>query len=364
MDLSTLRQALAPLSNVGKDEHTFVVEGHNVTLRPLLPHEEVGVQRYAVEILREEEEEKSIQVDDEDPGMDRATALDYFDRFRIEVLSHAICQIGTLNLRGVDHVSTGEIVNGIPVKIPRHVAIRNLIRDGWSRTMITVGFSQYGNLVEKLARLSDKLATQSMTDLDAEIERIEKRLEDLRQERKRRLEGDPSITKDQIADLVMAGNAQEERVKDITAENDRRRTETNQEVGSFGDVPPPQPPPERPAHQPPPTHQAPPTHQSAPAERVPLTERALPTPEPVVSEADRIAEARRQAREEQLRRLNKGSSDLLSGANPIGQVGGIDAYRLPSETITPRGREESPKTETRTVVDPAAKGSLNPHFKR
>jgi hypothetical protein len=361
MDLSTLQQVLAPLSKVGKDEHTFEIEGVSVTLRPLLPHEDVGVQRYAVEILREEEEEKSIQVDDEDPGMDRATALDYFDRFRIEVLSHAICQIGAHNLRGVEHVSTGEVVNGIPVKIPRHVAIRNLIRDGWSRTMITVGFNQYGNLVEKLARLSDKLATQSMTDLDAELERLEKRLEDLRAERKRRLEGDPSITKDQIADLVVAGNAQEERVRDITAENDRRRAEANQEVGSFGDVPPPQPPPERPIQQAPP---APPTHQSAPAERVPLTERALPTPEPVVSEADRIAEARRQAREEQLRRLNEGSSDLLSGANPIGQVGGIDAYRLPSETITPRGREESPKAETRTVVDPAAKGSLNPHFKR
>ncbi len=295
--------------------------------------------------------------------MDRATALDYFDRFRIEVLSHAICQIGTHNLRGVDYVSTGEIVNGTPVKIQRGVAIRSLIRKGWSRTMITVGFNQYGNLVEKLARLSDKLATQSMTDLDAELERLETRLGDLRTERKRRLEGDPSISKDQIADLVVAGNAQEKRVRDITAENDRRRAEASPVTGSFGDAPP-HPPPARPVQQAPPTPQAPPTQQRAPEARVPLTERAIPTPEPAASEADRIAEARRQARAEQMRLLGEGSSDLLSGANPIGQVGGIDAYRLPSETITPRGREESPKGETRTVVDPAAQGTLNPHFKR
>ena len=127
LDLTTLRTVLEPLAQVGKDEHTFEVGAHRVTLRPLLPHEEVSVQRYASSFLEEREKEKGPN-SDEEAGMDRAEALDYFDRFRIEVIAHAICEIDGHSIRD-SYVLTGETTEqGVAVKVPRGQAMRELIR--------------------------------------------------------------------------------------------------------------------------------------------------------------------------------------------------------------------------------------------
>ncbi len=83
MRLSDLKAVLAPLSEIGKDEFTFHIEGADITVRPLLPHEEVSVQKFSASILDAAQQEEGATTDD---NMSRAAALDYFDRFRIEVV--------------------------------------------------------------------------------------------------------------------------------------------------------------------------------------------------------------------------------------------------------------------------------------
>ena len=129
MNLSDLKSVLAPLSEIGKDEFTFSIDGATITVRPLLPHEEVAVQKYSASILDSAQEEEGASMDDH---MSRAAALDYFDRFRIEVVAHAVCQINDNDLRGVDYIETGETLsNGKPIRVPRYVAMRDLITNTW-----------------------------------------------------------------------------------------------------------------------------------------------------------------------------------------------------------------------------------------
>ena len=206
LDLGTLKQALAPLSEVGRDESTFEVGGMTITIRPLLPLEEVEVQRYSAGVLSDIQSREGLGDEDQ---MGRAAALDYFDRFRIEIIAYSIVQVDSLDLRNVATIATGETLeNGVPVQVKRTMAMREIV-EGWSRAMITVCFSRYGELIQKIADQADKVAQTSMPDLDAEIARVEERLGRLKQERELRAAGDPSVTSRQITNLIRAGEVME-----------------------------------------------------------------------------------------------------------------------------------------------------------
>ena len=107
LDLNALKEALAPLSKIGRDEMTFETGGMQLTLRPLLPMEEVAVQRYAASVLDKIQTDEGLNPTDQ---MSRAAALDYFDRFRIEIIAYALIQIDDLDLREVKTIPTGETV--------------------------------------------------------------------------------------------------------------------------------------------------------------------------------------------------------------------------------------------------------------
>ena len=136
ISLAHLKQALEPLESFGKDEHTFQIGGLSITIRPLLPVEETQVHRYAAEVIEETKDEAT-----EDGNMSRAAALDYFDRFRIEVISHAIIQIGDLDLRREKTIATGEVLeDGTPIRVTKAAALREMIRNGF-RTRLTTSFA-------------------------------------------------------------------------------------------------------------------------------------------------------------------------------------------------------------------------------
>ena len=87
LDLSALKQALEPLTKIGRDEATFEIGGMEITILPLLPLDEVKVQRYSASVLTDIQAQEGLAEDDQ---MSRAAALDYFDRFRIEIISYSM----------------------------------------------------------------------------------------------------------------------------------------------------------------------------------------------------------------------------------------------------------------------------------
>jgi hypothetical protein len=295
ISLSHLKQALAPLETFGKNEHTFQINGLSITIRPLLPVEETHVHRYAAEIIEENKGEAT-----EDGNMSRAAALDYFDRFRIEVIAHAIIQIGGLDLRHEKTLATGEALeDGTPIKVSKASALRDMIRNEWSRTSLSLAFEAYGDLMQRLQDEADNIVRKSIDDLDIEIARLENRLVEVKAEREKRTVSDPTIFKDQVESILKADSILESADNAQRAEIQAQRTEA---VKRESVIPQTAPPP------------------GPPAPSTPPPQTTLP-PE----------------------------NDL-------------SAMRLPPQELSNRGKDTAPKG--RAELNPSPKGELNPNFRR
>jgi hypothetical protein len=186
--MEALEQALAPIEAVGKGEIDFKVNGITVTLRRLLPEEESEAQKFAVN-----------RSDDES-----SNALEYIQRFKLAILSYALVAIGSLNLRDVQYVETGETleIEGtggtpkkiVPVKILRHVAMRQMLIK-WAAPARIAMFQQYAELLNRVEDLAEEMVELAPSNLGVEIERLEQRLAKLRERQsseKESLESDVS----------------------------------------------------------------------------------------------------------------------------------------------------------------------------
>jgi hypothetical protein len=340
----------------------------------------VAVQRFSASVLDDIQAQEGLSSND---NMSRAAAMDYFDRFRIEIIANAIVQVNDLDLREADYIATGETLeNGVAVQVPRGIAMRGIVQ-GWSRAMITVCFARYGDLVQKIADLADKIAKTTLPDLDAEIERVQARLAELRADRATRAKGDPSVTASQITNLVEAGRALEheadtaiDRATDmaIKQQHEMRARQAAEKAARDSEAETPQPEtpqPETPA----PTQEA---RKSVLPDASPPPS-AFPTssgtqvqgevmssfgdgddPEVLAAEELRILEARRQAA---LARhaTEQDVRDPLRDAVQVGSVGGVETYRLPKEEISPRGQVSGKTNKTKDKEGPQS--TENPNFK-
>lgn len=378
LDLNTLKQALAPLAELGRDEMTFEAAGMQITIRPLLPLDEVAVQRFSSSILDDIQSREGLTTDD---NMSRAAAMDYFDRFRIEIIAYSIVQVDNYDLRDVKHIATGETLpNGVAVKVPKHIAMREIVQ-GWSRAMLTICFARYADLVQKVADNADKIAQTSLPDLDAEIQRVEERLAELKETRETRAKGDPSITHQQIMNLVDATNAldREKQEADARARAEvllakeraamkgvaAGRSMTDVEQPEAGQ-PEPEPEP-APVRQPVIPPSSPPPTTFGPGKGTPVAGGVVSSfgdgddPEVVAAEEQRILEARRLAAVAAQKAAAQDPIDPLRGAEPAGHVDGVAAYRLPTAEMSPRGRQ--PEAREGATVNPEISGTKNPNFK-
>ena len=389
ISLDLLREAMQPLIEVGKDEIEFDAYGTTVALRPLLPKEEVLVQRASalvVEQNRRFEESLREQTGGEDTAetdsMTRASALDYFDRFRVEIISYALVQVGALDLRGVEFIATGETLpNGNIVKVAKPVAVRPLV-ENWSRAMISLVFAKYGELMNTLNKTADEVVEDAPADLDAEIERLEARLTESKLERAKRAGGDPSITAEQIENFVGLGSNMEEGAKRAAALPSARdlsqqlREAEQQEAAPAPSQPRPRPSGPRqsvlPPTVPPPTPEPVPVKYSLPPEPPApsaFDEAVSSTSsfggedlDSLAAEEERILMARQKSAQSR-GTPSAPAKDMLSQAKPVGTVQGMDAYRLPTETISERGRKAAPSTQTGGgSVNPAPADTRNPKF--
>jgi hypothetical protein len=207
LDLAALEQALAPLEQVGMDEIAFEMDGHTIWIRPLLPREEIAAQAYAQRVIDE--------ATDDQGNVNNYEALDYFDTFRVEALSYAICQINELDLRDEEWIATGQQTDtGKKVRVKKHVAMRDIIWK-WSRPLLSAAFAKYGELLARQEQDQENLVEYEPADLDAEIDRVKIRLRRLTLEKERRAKGDVNIHAEQVMAIQGYEEAQEEATKDI-----------------------------------------------------------------------------------------------------------------------------------------------------
>lgn len=356
MNLESLKLALAPLTKFGQEEFSFDVEGTNVTVRPLLPREEIAAQQYAVAVLAETQEEEGLENTD---ALSRTAALRYFDQFRTEIIAYALVEIGGVSLR-INEIETGEVLEGgVKVKIPKHVALRKIISESWSRGMITITWSKYGDLMARIATKADKVTEESISEIDAEIERVKKRLEGLEEEKERRAKGDPGVTALQITALVDAGRLMEQEVNDAVSQVDadqRAAAEFRRIAREEAAAPQDEPaaaPPRRPV-----------VPRSSPPPGGPPPEFVSSFTDP--DEVDDLAAMELRAESARQARLAAMRSDEEDGnptahSTPAGQVDGKQAFRLPPTTLSERGR--TPQAGPVKLDPPPGAGAKNPNFK-
>lgn len=164
MKLDQLKKVLEPISKIGKTEETFDILDMKITLRALEPREELEVQRYA----------RTAFGDGTDP--DQMATLEFADRFKLGSLAYSVIQIDDLDLHGVEHLETGEVLkNGVAVKINKVDALMDLMRP-WQRPVKTTLFQKFAELMSRSEDEAEAAVKYEPTDLDAEITRLEERL--------------------------------------------------------------------------------------------------------------------------------------------------------------------------------------------
>jgi len=168
LSMKDLQEVMAPLTELGKGEDTFDVDGLQITIRTLTPDEEIATQRYARSALVEGD------------NNDQINALDYLDRFRVACLGYAIVQIGDTDFRGVDTIETGEkLSSGVMVKIKKNEAIAKVM-ESWSRTMMTAVFQRFTAMIDKVESKVEQSIKFDDDHIDAEIIRLEEKLSALK----------------------------------------------------------------------------------------------------------------------------------------------------------------------------------------
>ena len=262
-------------------------------------------------------ESKQAEGDDTEGGLSRAAALDYFDRFRIEVVANAIVQIGDLDLRKEKTIATGQVLdNGTPVQIPKATALRDMIRGGWSRMALTIAFESYGELVQRLQDTADDLARKSVGDLDIEIERLMLRLETAKAEREKRAKGDPTVFAEQVETLLKADAL-------LERQNDNARTEVFEAQAVQA------------------AQEARMDQMSPPPARQPVIPPMAPPPG--------AAQAEKEATPPQSEQPQ--------------MVDGVESYRLPPTVLSDRGRNQAKSGAPPEINPMPTKGSANPNFR-
>lgn len=402
LSMKDLQEVMAPLTEIGKGEATFEVNGLKVTVRTLTPEEEIATQRYARGALTEGD------------NNDQINALDYLDRLRAATLGYSIVQIGDTDFRGVDTIETGEkLSTGVAVKIKKNEAIIKVI-EGWSRTMMTAVFQRFTSLLSKVEAQVEKSIQYDDDHIDAEIIRLEEKLAELKAEKTKRDAGKNDPRKDMLDAAAGKTDKPKPEVKPEKVTWETIETHTTDEpamaVAVPSDIPrtlegkeplkPESLPPD--ATKPPVEATKPPREPSRPVEAVDMA--PAPAPENVAPKGQRKpvfgdrpppreappqepkkpddplgdvqssfmedsseveAENRRLALE-RARRLSpkpphqsaREVAEALEKPEAVGTKDGVPVFKMPTETLTPetKGQPQRPAAQP-------PRSNVNPHFR-
>lgn len=170
IDFKSLEQVLSKVSQIGKGELPFEIDGTRIVLRVTDPDEDVEAQTWA---------RAGVE------GIDDAARreITFRNLLRRAILGFAIVQIDNLDLRGVDRIDTGErLPDGTPIMLPRSTALRKIV-EGWSNTLQVAVFQKYNELYQRVDRDAFARIKFMPGYLDGEIEVLKKRLATLEAEK-------------------------------------------------------------------------------------------------------------------------------------------------------------------------------------
>ena len=161
MNLSQLKKAFEPISQIGHLRKTVEVFGLSMTLRTLTVREDAEVQRILSD-LREEED---------------TTTVEYLDIFRKETLARSIVKVGDQDL-DEEYVKTGEVLeNGTPVKVRKVVAVSEIL-DTFSGVVLGEIFTLLTDLTTEAEEEVKKL-NPTTKNVEEEKQELQARVEDL-----------------------------------------------------------------------------------------------------------------------------------------------------------------------------------------
>jgi hypothetical protein len=167
ISLNQLKSAMNKITNAGYQEKTVNLGENSITIKTLTPKEESELQKVMSDLSRQED----------------VTTLEFVDQVRKETLSRAIIQINNIDLRNVDKVETGEILeNGTPVSIPRQEAVAIMVEE-LPRVLLGKVFEEMSKLTEEVEERTNKLLKPDSVNLDVEIDSLEKRIQQLKMQK-------------------------------------------------------------------------------------------------------------------------------------------------------------------------------------
>jgi hypothetical protein len=361
LSLKDLQEIMSPLTELGKGESSFEVNGLTVVLRTLTPEEEIATQRYARGAITEGD------------VSDQVNALDYLDRFRTACLGYAITQIGDADFRGVSVIETGEkLPNGVAVKIKKHEALMKVV-ETWSRQMTTAVFQRFTSLTERVESEVDRSLKYDDDHIDAEISRLEERLVELRSTKAKKDTGknDPrqnaiSLAANKpLANQAPAPEPQAQPEEKETWETARGARSTDEEpsfVAEPLDIPksvaesgtavaeqPAQPrrsllgdaPPVRPVREEPKSFQD-------------VKSSMVDAGDEEAVEAENLRLARERAMRPKPPHLS--AREVAKSIEQAGSIEGVPVFKMPMQELTNAGEQPRPPA-------PAPKSAVNPNFR-
>jgi len=208
INFKSLEKAISQVEQISEMELAFEANGVQVTLRTLRPVEDIDVQRRAQAVL---------DAETGDAKSPNTVALaEFMDQLRFGLLGYSIVQIDDLDLRTVTYIQN-EDENGEVYDQPKHQAVEQLVRDKWSREMLAVVFKKFLELQEKVSVRAQNAVKFDVQDLDQEIERLEKRMEELKEARASRLKP--------VEDTIV-------RAREIVGSENNRQVEAREAAGA------------------------------------------------------------------------------------------------------------------------------------
>jgi len=161
-----LLEGLEQLKKVGYQELSFKTASLNVVLGSLSSEEDILVARKMEEIESE--------------------GLEYVQSYKLWMLAYSIAQLNNIDLRSIKVVPNK---SGKPDTKEDYLF---KLLSTWSRSALNVSFRKYGELIVMADRESEKNVIFEVVDIDAEIERLEKKIETLKEEKEQKEEKETS----------------------------------------------------------------------------------------------------------------------------------------------------------------------------
>lgn len=154
---SNLFESLSQLQNLGSVELTFTTNGATITLASLSASQDILISKNMTDVPQ---------------------GIEYVQSYKLWSLAHSIVKINDLDLRNVKAINVPDGETSKP-KLKEAFLFEMLSK--WSRAMLDVCFRKYGEVLVHADRQSEQGVEFEVFDAQAEIARLEKRIEAIKQ---------------------------------------------------------------------------------------------------------------------------------------------------------------------------------------